>query len=146
MITTYPIQIVRFIVLILIQILIANNILLNFGEYVNIYVYQLFIMLLPVSTSWWVLLIVSFSLGISVDMFTNTLGLHASTCLLIAFLRPKILAMLAPRDGYDFNTELYKVTMFDEKKVKVKLFMEWERRQKEMFYCSTLKLIIKCFL
>ena len=106
MITTYPIQIVRFIVLILIQILFANNILLNFGEYVNIYVYQLFIMLLPVSTSWWVLLIVSFSLGISVDMFTNTLGLHASTCLLIAFLRPKILAMLAPRDGYDFNTDL----------------------------------------
>ncbi len=106
MISTYPILIIRFIVLVLIQILFANNILLNYGEYINIYVYQLFIMLLPVSISWWALLLVSFTLGISVDMFTNTLGLHASACLLIAFLRPKILDGLSPRDGYDFNTEL----------------------------------------
>lgn len=106
MITTYPIQIIRFIVLVLIQILFANNIFLNFGDYVNIYVYHLFIMLLPVSISWWALLITSFFIGLSVDMFTNTLGLHASACLFIAFFRPNILDLLSPRDGYDFNSEL----------------------------------------
>lgn len=119
MISTYPLQIIRFIILVLIQVLFANNLFLNFGEYINIYVYQLFIMLLPVSTIWWLLLLVSFFLGLSVDMFSNTLGLHASACLLIAFIRPGVLRMLSPRDGYDFNSEL------NSKDLGVKWFMNY---------------------
>jgi rod shape-determining protein MreD len=89
----------NFIFLVLLQVLILNNI--EFSGFINPYLYVLFILLLPFETPKWVLLTVSFILGITIDIFSNTLGMHAFASVSIAYIRPYILKIFAPREGYD---------------------------------------------
>ncbi len=89
--------------IILIQVMILNN--LNFGGYVNPFIYLLFILILPVEIPNWFLLFLGFFLGIIMDIFLNTLGLHTSATLFISFLRPYYLQAIAPREGYEPNSE-----------------------------------------
>jgi rod shape-determining protein MreD len=96
------INILRFIFLIFLQVLVLNN--LQFCGLINPYLYVLFILLLPFETPGWVLLIIGFFTGLSVDAFMDTLGLHTSATVIMAFLRPFILRIIAPRDGYDAGT------------------------------------------
>ena len=63
-------HIIRFVVLVLVQVLLVNHIRL--GGYVHPYVYILFVMLLPINISNWQLLLLGFGLGFCVDMFTGT--------------------------------------------------------------------------
>lgn len=79
------VNIVRFIVLIAAQILLFNK--FNFNGYINPYPYILFIILYPVNGNKNVLLISAFLLGLLVDMFQDTAGIHATACLVLAFLR-----------------------------------------------------------
>ena len=88
-----------FILLLGLQVLVMNNI--GFSGYVNPFVYLLFIMLLPFGLPAWILLIIAFFTGLSVDLFSATAGLHTSASVLAAFARPFILRIIAPRDGYE---------------------------------------------
>ena len=83
----------RFVFLILFQVLILNNI--QFGGYINPYFYIYFILLLPFETPRWLLLLSAFLLGISLDAFTNTFGLNASACVLMAFVRPFVISAIS---------------------------------------------------
>jgi rod shape-determining protein MreD len=74
------------------------------GGYLNPYFYILFIILMPFETPRWLLLLVGFLLGLSIDLFSNTLGMHTAATVFIAFLRPWILGILAPRDGYETDS------------------------------------------
>ena len=98
MIKVLPRNIFRIFILVLFQVFILNN--LQFSGFVNPYMYVLFILLLPFETPGWLLLSLAFVLGISIDVFANTPGLHASATVLMAFLRPVVLDYFAPRDGY----------------------------------------------
>ena len=102
MIKLVPRYLVYFIVLVLIQVLILNHI--QFSGYVNPYMYVLFILLLPFETPGWLLLIIAFSLGLTIDMFSDTLGVHASATVFMAFLRPYVLSGISSRDTYEINT------------------------------------------
>ena len=102
MIKLFGRNIIRFVVLVLVQILVINNI--QISGYIIPHIYILFILLLPFETPKWLLLISAFALGISVDLFTQTPGMHAAATVFIAFLRPWILEMSAPRDGYEPGT------------------------------------------
>ena len=95
-------NILRFIILVLFQVLLLNNI--QFSGYVNPFMYVLFILLLPFETPRWLLLLSGFLLGLSIDIFSNTLGLHASASVFMAFLRPYVLQVISPRDGYESGT------------------------------------------
>lgn len=88
-----------FILIVLIQGLIVNNIELD--ELVNPMVYPMLILMLPFELSVLATLSVAFILGISVDGFSNTFGLHASATMFIGYLRPTVLRYIKPRDGYD---------------------------------------------
>jgi rod shape-determining protein MreD len=103
MIKVVPRNIFRFITLVLIQILIFNHIQLS--GYINPYIYILFILLLPFETPGWLLLVLGFLLGISIDFFSDTLGMHTIATTLMAFLRPFVLDIIAPRDGYETGTK-----------------------------------------
>jgi rod shape-determining protein MreD len=81
--------IVSFIVIVLIQLLLMNNI--QFSGFINPYFYILFIILLPINIPKYLLLILGFVLGITIDIFSNTPGIHASATVFIAFLRPFII-------------------------------------------------------
>jgi len=92
-------NIVRFVTLVLVQVLIMNHI--QFSGYINPYIYILFILLLPFETPNWLLLLLAFILGLSVDIFSHTIGMHAIATTFMAFLRPYVLDFFAPRDDYD---------------------------------------------
>ena len=102
MIRVLPRNIVRFVLLVLLQVLVFNNIQL--GGYLNPYIYVLFLLLMPFETPRWLLLVAAFGLGISIDVFTNTLGMHAAATVFMAFIRPFVLNAIAPRDGYEIGT------------------------------------------
>ncbi len=44
-------------------------------------------------------------MGITVDMFDDTAGMHAAACVFIAYIRPTVLKLFSPRDGYEFGTQ-----------------------------------------
>jgi len=79
----------RFIILVLIQVLLLNHI--NFLGYVNPYVYLLFIITFPFNGNKSLLIILSFLLGLTIDLFGDSGGIHAAACVVIAYLRPVIL-------------------------------------------------------
>ena len=86
--STLLLNIARFILLLSAQILIFNN--MNFLGYINPYPYVLFIILYPVNGNKTGLLLASFLLGITMDLFLNSGGVHAAACLLLAYYRPYI--------------------------------------------------------
>jgi rod shape-determining protein MreD len=94
----YPLS---FIVFVAVQVLVLNNI--QFSGYVNPFLYILFILWLPINIPNWLLMLVAAFLGLVVDVFSNTLGMHMSACIFLAFCRPFVLRILAPRDGYEGN-------------------------------------------
>lgn len=94
----YPIQ---FILLVLIQVLILNNI--QFSGFINPYLYIIFILWLPFDVPKFLLLLLAFLLGLSVDIFSSTIGMHTSATVFMAFCRPFVLRMIAPRDGYEIT-------------------------------------------
>ncbi len=79
----------RFLLLLLFQVLIFNNI--QFLGYINPYVYILFIALYPVKNNRIILIILSFLLGLVIDFFMDTGGIHAAASVFIAYIRPAIL-------------------------------------------------------
>ena len=92
-------NIFRFIGLVLFQVLILDQ--LNLHGFINPYIYPLFLLLLPLQIAPWALMLLGFTLGISVDLFTNSMGLHAAASVFMAFLRPYVLTLVIPSGGYE---------------------------------------------
>ena len=86
--STLLFNIARFILLLFAQVLIFNKI--NFNDKINPYPYILFLILYPVNTNKTSFLVASFLLGLLVDMFFDSGGVHATACLVLTFLRPYI--------------------------------------------------------
>lgn len=82
-------QAAKFILLISIQLLIVNNIEL-FG-YSSPYIYILFIITFPLEANRNLLIFLGFLLGLCMDIWSNSGGIHAGACVLIAYLRPYLL-------------------------------------------------------
>jgi len=93
----------RFVLFLLVQTLILNQIEIGFG--IQLMIYPLFIMLLSFDTGVLSLLAISFTLGICIDAFSNTFGLHTSSLLVFSFLRPVIFKLFDTREGYDLLLE-----------------------------------------
>ena len=96
-------NIVRFILLILVQVFVLDNIHLHF--LITPYLYFLFILWMPfqLNRSWQMVL--AFILGFTLDSFRHNPGFHASACVLIAFIRPYLINILIPQEGADTNYE-----------------------------------------
>jgi len=92
-------NITRVIGLILFQVLILSQIELH--GFISPYIYPLAILLLPFETPTWVLLLVGFFTGLSIDVFANTHGLHASVTVLLAYLRSTIISFNRPPGDYE---------------------------------------------
>ncbi|MGC8803585.1 MAG: rod shape-determining protein MreD [Bacteroidales bacterium] len=97
-----PKYILRFILLVLLQIFIFNKI--QFSNLINPYFYVLFILLLPFDMPRSALLISAFFLGLSIDLFSNTPGMHAAASTFMAFVRPAVLKGISPREDYEPDT------------------------------------------
>jgi hypothetical protein len=92
-----PAQIIRYIAHVLILLflqlfLFRDTALLG---YAYIFVYIGAILLLPTQTTPILSMIIAFFIGFLVDMFYDTIGLHAAACVLIAFFRPRIVGLFS---------------------------------------------------
>ena len=91
----------RFICLIFAQVLIFNHI--NFLGFINPYPYVLFILLFPIGDNRAQLITFSFLIGITLDMFSNSGGMHAAASLVMAYSRPWVLRSVFGV-AYEYNT------------------------------------------
>lgn len=96
-------NILRFIFLVLLQVMVIQNI--HLGTYIIMLPYVLIIIMLPFETPRMVLILVSFVLGVIIDLFFDSSGLHASACTLMGFSRYYVLKFISPREGYDAGVQ-----------------------------------------
>lgn len=96
-------NIFRFSILVTIQVLLLKDLELggtNFN-YIQVYIYPILLLLLPVGINRSYLLLIGFFLGLLIDIFYSSLGVHASASVFIAYIRPYILKGFEPRGGYN---------------------------------------------
>jgi rod shape-determining protein MreD len=100
-------NIFRFTGLIFLQIFVVNQMNLGFlNPYISIVVYISFLITFPVNISKYILLLVALILGLTIDMFQNTGGIHASACVFLAFVRPFLLSRIQSDNPIDDIQEL----------------------------------------
>ncbi|QJD94930.1 rod shape-determining protein MreD [Mucilaginibacter robiniae] len=103
MIRVFVVNILRFIALLFLQVFLLKNIsLYNLSVP---YLYILFILLLPFETPNLLLFVLSFILGICVDAFYDTPGLHAAACVLLALARVLFISITVQKEGFDNEPE-----------------------------------------
>lgn len=93
----------RFVGLILLQALVLQNI--QIGK-ASIYIYPLFLMLLPLELPAALGLVLAFGYGLFIDMFADMDGLHAAVSVVSMFFRPLLCALIEPRGGYQMGQTL----------------------------------------
>ena len=86
---------VLFLLYIFLQVFIFNRI--NLWGVITPMMYILFIFSLPFQTPRWTVVLLGFLLGLSIDMFSPILGLHALATLIIAFIRPFVISIVPLR-------------------------------------------------
>jgi hypothetical protein len=101
--TTLVKNILRFVLLILVQFFVLDKIHLH--QMATPYIYYLFILWMPFRLGRGWQLALAFALGIALDGFRHHPGFHAAACVLIAYLRPFLIALLLPQEGADSNYE-----------------------------------------
>ncbi len=105
---------VRFLVLLLVQGLLLNHI--NFLGYLNPYLYIFFILVYPLTGNKTLLIFLSFLLGLSIDMFQGSGGIHAGASVFIAWIRPFVLKY-SFGVSYEYNTLKVRKAAFSQQLV-----------------------------
>jgi hypothetical protein len=93
------IQIISFFIYLLYQVLILKNIVLFNTAFCFLYVAYLFF--LPVEANPVFLMFLGFLMGFAIDIFYDSLGLHAFSCVLVMYVRNYWLTLITPQGGYD---------------------------------------------
>lgn len=99
--STLLVNFFRFILLLALQIIIFNN--MNFLGFIMPLPYILFIILYPVNSNKPTLIVSSFLLGLIMDLFSNSGGIHTTACLILAYYRP-YLFKFAFGVSYEYQT------------------------------------------
>lgn len=95
----------RFLLLIPFQVLIANHIRL-FG-FINPQICLLYLLWFPLKKDNTSFLISSFLFGLSIDFFSNSGGINAAACLLIAYLKIPLMKFVFKDKDLDLKTFRY---------------------------------------
>lgn len=98
-------SVIRFFVLLVLQVFLLQQITWGFGEkdYLFVFIYPLFILLLPLRMLRPLVILSAFTFGLCIDLFYETLGLHAAACTFSAFMRGPILSFVRPKEGYNIK-------------------------------------------
>jgi rod shape-determining protein MreD len=102
--SSFFINLLRFTLLVLVQVLIFNR--LNLFGFINPFIYVLFIYWYPVKKNRTTFLIVSFLLGFFIDVFSDTLALNAAATVTIAYFRPVIMRFVF---GVNYEFQSFKL-------------------------------------
>ena len=104
--------VLRFIGLVLLQVIICSNI--NFLGYLNPYIYIIFIFLYPISNNRLLFIFLSFLLGLSVDLFLDSGGVHATASVAITYVRPLFLKFSFGA-AYEYQAIKFSNTTFSQR-------------------------------
>lgn len=97
-------NIIRTIIILAVQLLLLKrNLTLGEFNYMHLTIYPVIIALLPYNMPRIATIIIGFSLGLFVDFFYDSLGVHAGATTLVAYLRYYLLQWIVPREGYKSN-------------------------------------------
>lgn len=88
----------------IIQIYILNEIL--FASYINPYIYLIVLIIMPYKIPKWFLLFYAFIIGFLIDLFSGTLGIHSSACLILVLLKSPISKITIPHNIIEETDEL----------------------------------------
>ena len=96
----------RFLFITLFQVLILQRISLEWAAfpYLNIFLYPALLFLLPLNTKRPAQFFIAICLGLIIDMFYDSPGVHAGACVFTIYLRPHVLRMIEPKGGYLNNS------------------------------------------
>lgn len=94
---------VHFFVLVLIQIFVLNNIFLF--KLVHPYIYLYFILILPLNLQKSFVLLISFGLGLMIDILSSTYGINAIACTFIGFIRPGVVSLFTSEPNPEEKVE-----------------------------------------
>ncbi|MBS1532405.1 MAG: rod shape-determining protein MreD [Bacteroidetes bacterium] len=100
---TILVNFIRFFALVFLQVFLLKN--LTLYNLSTPYFYILFILLLPFETPNLLLFALAFILGITIDAFYDTPGLHAASCVLLAFVRILFISITVQKEGFDNEPE-----------------------------------------
>jgi len=100
---TILINFIRFVVLVFLQVFLLKNVTLY--NLATPYPYILFILLLPFEIPNIILFLLAFIIGITIDAFYDTPGLHAAACTLLAFVRILFINITVQKEGFDNEPE-----------------------------------------
>ncbi len=90
-------RLLLFIVLLLVQVLVLNHI--HLFDYATPLLYIYFVISFNRNYPKWAILVWSFLLGLSIDIFANTPGVAASSMTLLGLLQPYVLELFMQRDS-----------------------------------------------
>ena len=93
---------IRFALFILVQVFVLFKVP-PLHRFITPYLYYLYILWLPFNLPRLWLTATGFLFGLTLDYFTNTPGLHAAACTLIAYVRPFVVNLLISQEGSDKN-------------------------------------------
>ena len=85
-----------FVAVVLLQIFLFDNLMISI--YLNPLIYIAFILLLPMDTPSWALLLLGLFTGMTMDAVMGIAGLNTLTTLPVAFIRPRLLGMFLNRE------------------------------------------------
>lgn len=88
------------IILVLLQVFVFNNILLL--GHINPYLYIVFVFFYPLKKERFLFLLLSFLLGLTIDVFSDSGGIHAFSILFIAFIRLFFIRLIFKKTELDY--------------------------------------------
>lgn len=89
-------NIIRLLAVVFLQVLLVNN--LHFLGIVNPCIYILFLLALPASVGKLWQLLIGFGVGLVIDVFTNSPGVHTASCTALMLLRPYLLSWMVQEE------------------------------------------------
>lgn len=96
---TIFLNIFRWFVLLFVQIFLLRN--LSYYNLSTAFIYVLFLLVLPFRIPNLLLFIIAFFTGLTIDAFYDTLGVHTTACVVLAFVRILFISVSFNREAFD---------------------------------------------
>lgn len=93
------IQLFYLVIYVLLQVLFLRNVVLFDKAFC--FAYVAFLLLIPLEAGALSIMLIGFVTGLIIDVFYDSLGIHAASSVIIMFIRPYIVNLMTPIGGYD---------------------------------------------